>query len=144
MPEWVVFSVCICVCISTCILCTRYLPQLIFSTVSVGPLEAKDEKEVEIQEFWLGLLTGERDLRYVTVTGRGSRGSAGTDPDSVTDRGRRGECGLGLKTEVYPEGSNIRRLLAHCIPYSWMVSSFKDRSLLGPPPWLPQTDEKTD
>ena len=118
MPVWVVFSVCICVCISTCILCTRYLPQLIFSTVSVGPLEAKDEKEVEIQEFWLGLLTGERDLRYVTVTGRGSRGSAGTDPGSVTDRGRSGECGLGLKTAVYPEGSNIRRLLAHCIPYS--------------------------
>ena len=54
----------------------------------------------------------------MALTGRGSRGSAGTDPGSATDRGCRGERGLGLKTEVYPEGSNIRRLLAHYIPYS--------------------------
>lgn len=55
--------VCICVCISICILCTRYFSQLIFSAVSVGPLEAKDKTEVEVQEFWLGLVTGERGYK---------------------------------------------------------------------------------
>ena len=74
MPVWVVLSVCICVCISICILCTRYLPQLSFSTVSVGPLEAKDKKEVEVQEFWLGLVMGERGYKVCDANRKRKQG----------------------------------------------------------------------
>lgn len=97
--------------------CTRSITPLIFSTLSVGALEANAKKEVGVQGVRCGA-KGAGDLMHVKVKRRGSRCSVGMDLGSVTGWGLQGEYSLSLKTEAYPDGTNSRRLSAYSIPHS--------------------------
>lgn len=86
----------LCVCIHVCVYIShvpRLITPLIFSTLSVGALEANAKKEVGLQGVHCRAEEA-GDLMHVKVKRRGSICSVGMDPGSVTGWGLQGELAL--------------------------------------------------